>query len=180
MKSSPTIGSLQRQSGAALIISMLLLIIMMLLGTSAIRTTTLEERMAGNLRDHGLAFQAAETALRDAEDFIESQPDLSLFTGNGGLYGLTHNEPTVWFDVNQWSSSAAKTFSGALPKLSAQPKFMAKVVVERQGDSEELNFLGYGRRPLGAGSAVFRITARGTGGSDNSQVVLRSHYGRNF
>ena len=175
-----TIKHLQRQQGAALIISMLILIIMLLIGISAIRTTAMEEKMAGNLRDHGLAFQAAETALRDAEEFIEDQPNLSLFDGSGGLYGLNDDEPSVWFDASQWTASSSKPFSGTLPKIAAQPRFMAKMVLENKGDTPALNEGSYGDRPPGSGSVVFRITSRGTGGSNNSQVVLRSHYGKNL
>jgi len=54
----------QRQTGAALIVSLVLLLIMTVLGVTAMRTTTLQERMAGNLRDNNLAFQDAEAALR--------------------------------------------------------------------------------------------------------------------
>ena len=171
---------LKHQQGAALIISMLILIILLLIGTSAIQTTTMEEKMAGNLRDRGLAFQAAETALRDAEDFIESQPNLSLFDGGNGLYGINDTEPSVWFNANQWTASSSRAFSGSLPKIATQPRYMAKMVLENKGDTEELNIKGYGQRAIGSGSVVFRITSRGTGGSDNSQVVLRSHYGKNI
>ena len=48
----------QSQKGAALITSLLILIIMLLIGVSAIRTTTMEEKMAGNMRDKDISFQA--------------------------------------------------------------------------------------------------------------------------
>lgn len=54
------------QRGAVLIIALLFLTILTILGVTAMTTTTYEERLAGNARDAGTAFQAAEAALRDA------------------------------------------------------------------------------------------------------------------
>jgi type IV pilus assembly protein PilX len=58
------------QSGAVLIISLIMLLLLTLIGASSMQTTTLEEKMAGNMRDRNIAFQAAESALRDAEQDI--------------------------------------------------------------------------------------------------------------
>ena len=55
-----------RQRGAVLVIALLFLTILTILGVTAMTTTTYEERLAGNARDTGTAFQAAEAALRDA------------------------------------------------------------------------------------------------------------------
>jgi type IV pilus assembly protein PilX len=55
-----------RQRGAVLIIALLFLTILTILGVTAMSATTFEERLAGNARDAGLAFQAADAALRDA------------------------------------------------------------------------------------------------------------------
>ncbi|GAB3343415.1 pilus assembly PilX family protein [Marilutibacter aestuarii] len=55
------------QSGVALIVVLILLLIMTLLGLASLRGTLLEERMAANLFDRSLGFQAAEAALRQGE-----------------------------------------------------------------------------------------------------------------
>lgn len=55
------------QQGATLAIVLIFLVLVTLVGVTAMTTTTLEERMAGNLKDRNLAFQAAEAALRDAK-----------------------------------------------------------------------------------------------------------------
>ncbi|MCX7100437.1 MAG: PilX N-terminal domain-containing pilus assembly protein, partial [Methylobacter sp.] len=60
------LGKAINQSGAVLIISLIMLLLLTLIGTTAMQTSTLEEKMAGNLRDRDIAFQAAESALRDA------------------------------------------------------------------------------------------------------------------
>ena len=63
---------------------MVMLLAMTVLGVTAMRNTTLQERMAGNLRDSNLAFQAAERALREGEKFLRS-PTIPPFTGANGL-----------------------------------------------------------------------------------------------
>jgi type IV pilus assembly protein PilX len=62
-----------RQRGISLIVILLLLLVMTLIGLAVLRTTLLQERMSANLRDRSLSFQAAEAALRDAEEFINRE-----------------------------------------------------------------------------------------------------------
>ncbi|CBA15793.1 PilX protein [Xanthomonas albilineans] len=61
-----------RQTGISLIVVLLLLLIMTLLGLAVLRSTLLQERMSSNMYDRSLGFQAAEGALRDAENFIQA------------------------------------------------------------------------------------------------------------
>lgn len=69
-----------RETGAALITSLVFLTVLTILGMSTLGTALLESRMAGNIRDRNLAFQAAEIALRDAELYIRD---------SGRIVGLT-------------------------------------------------------------------------------------------
>ncbi|QLQ04576.1 MAG: hypothetical protein HZY77_17160 [Thiobacillus sp.] len=54
------------QNGAALITGLIFLVVLTLISLSAIKSTSLEERMAGNARDQDAAFEAAEAGIRDA------------------------------------------------------------------------------------------------------------------
>ena len=45
---------------------------MTLLGVSSMSTSNLEEKMSGNSRDREIAFQAAESALREAERIVQN------------------------------------------------------------------------------------------------------------
>ena len=60
----------RRQGGIALVVGLVILVVLALLGTAAYSVATQEERMAGNARDHARAFQAAEFALRQCENFV--------------------------------------------------------------------------------------------------------------
>jgi type IV pilus assembly protein PilX len=61
----------RRQRGVALIISLILLTIMSLVGIAGVRAVSKEERMVAQSFDRAIAFQAAESALREAEGWIE-------------------------------------------------------------------------------------------------------------
>lgn len=65
-------SSANREKGAALITSLIFLTVLTILGMSTLGTALLESRMAGNMRDRNIAFQAAEMGLRDAELFIRN------------------------------------------------------------------------------------------------------------
>ena len=58
---------MQTQRGFSLIVSLMMLIVIIILGISASQMSINEERGARNDRDHQIAFQAAEAALKDAE-----------------------------------------------------------------------------------------------------------------
>jgi len=74
-------GRPNRQNGAVLAVSLILLVVLTLIGISSMQGTMLEEKMAGNVRDRNLAFQASESAIRDAENFIDGLVSLGNFNG---------------------------------------------------------------------------------------------------
>ena len=66
------ISSPRRQAGVSLLVVLLLLVIMTLLGLAVLRGSLLEERMSANMYDRSIAFQQAESALRQAEDRVRA------------------------------------------------------------------------------------------------------------
>jgi type IV pilus assembly protein PilX len=62
---------LNKQQGAALFVSLMMLILITILGVTGVRLVSLEEKMAGNSYDRNLAFQSAEAALIEAEQYIK-------------------------------------------------------------------------------------------------------------
>lgn len=85
MKLSMIRNALPSQRGAALITSLILLVVLTVVGVSSLANTVLEERMAGNMRDRQIAFQAAEAALRGGEREIANKADIHeiVFYNNG-------------------------------------------------------------------------------------------------
>lgn len=176
---------IQQQRGAALVTALSILLVLTILGVSAMSTSALQERMAGNARDAEVAFEAAEFALRQAEAFINGQTNTNAFsaTGTNGLY-LASSTP-AWDDsiVDNWNTTnqyayPATSFMG----LSNQPKYMIQLIdttIDAPA-AQSLESVSYNAQapPITGSVRVFQITARGYGLSSSSRVMLQSHYGR--
>jgi type IV pilus assembly protein PilX len=168
--SYPSMTSGSRQRGAALIVAMVMLLVMTLLGVTAIRSTTLQERMAGNLRDSNLAFQAAERALREGEEFLRS-PTLPPFTGANGLLVMHDQagESAFWSTYN-WVGNG-RTAAG-LTEIASAPLYVIEELpaVPVAGGSER-----FGPLP---DIGFYRVTAQGVGGTADAVSILQTTYRR--
>ena len=72
MHTYPLPSRRRQQSGAVLIVAMIFLIVMTLLAISGMSTTSMEEKMTSNAQESTRAFQAAETALAQAINDLNS------------------------------------------------------------------------------------------------------------
>ncbi|MDJ0806798.1 MAG: pilus assembly protein [Gammaproteobacteria bacterium] len=173
------------QQGAVLIVSLIILLVMTLIGLSAMRSTTLEERMAGNARNEESAFQAGEAALRDGEDMIQnfSPEPIPTADGTSDVWILDAPDPDTtnaiaWWNEpgrdKAWWDANGKAYSGSLTDLGSSPRYIAEAA-EFIGDS-----LNVGQQLDGSGKNFYRITAYGTGGNDLARVLLQSTYARRY
>lgn len=64
-------NALSQQQGMALVLSLIFLTIVTLLSLSSMQGAMIQNRMAASQRDHTVALQAAEAALRDAENQLQ-------------------------------------------------------------------------------------------------------------
>ncbi len=173
-------ASRNRQGGAVLAVSLILLLVVTMLAVASMQGTLLEEKMAGNSLDRNLAFQSAESGVREAEVFIEGIASLGGFTGTAGKFGRTNAEPdyaaaTTWTDTSLHVD--ATTAYGAYQP----PQYFLKHFTTVIGTEGALNLSGYGDNKGTGDVTIFKITARGTGGnSDSAEVMLRTYYGRIF
>lgn len=166
----------RRQGGVALVIALILLVLMTLVGLTAMRGVTLEERMSANTYDRSLSFQAAESALKEAEDFVAlNRPTPAALSGclNGVCGAPNPAAVERWQDnafpfppaVDGWQS-ATVVANGA---ISITPQF----IVEYLGDT----FPCQPGNPASTSDCKrYRITARSAPGPDRSQVILQSVY----
>lgn len=132
------------------------------------QVTSLEERMAGNMRNRNLAFQAAESALRAGENLLTQAalPDFTS-TGDNGLYAQDGAPPGAYDD---WTNNTTE-FSGTIGQVAAAPRY----VIQRMAEVESGTSLDAGEYGQ---SEMYRITARGVGGTETAVVVLQSTYKR--
>lgn len=169
-----------RQTGAVLVVSLVFLLVITLIAVSSMRDTLLEEKMAGNSRDRNLAFQVAESGVREAEVYIQSLVSLGSFASNAGLYGLTESEP-AYRDASTWSDASNHVVADSRYGAYEAPRYYVKHFTTVIGTEGAMNLSGYGDNKGTGDVSVFNITSRGTGGSaDSAEVILRSRYGRVF
>ena len=176
--------SSRKQCGAVLVVGLLMLTVMTLLAVSSMQSSSLQSLMANNLKDEMTAFEAAESAIRAAEEFLDNGSlNLGAFDGDksDGLFANLYDE--VWKEID-WTNESVEV--GSVVVDSAQKggvKTKPRYVIQYIGPvvSEEDRKLNIDNSyEVGATEALvqmFKITARGTGGSDNTQVVLESMYG---
>jgi type IV pilus assembly protein PilX len=158
------------QLGSALIMSLLFLLLLTLVGVTAIRNSTLEERMAGNMRDLDIAFQAAEAGLRVGEADLAAAV-LPTFTaaGTGGFYIAPAPDATPLWEAagTTWRASGL----GGFTQSAAAPDYIIEEL-----PLSTIPPLQFGTPPTTV--QLYRITARGFGPSADTVAILQATYRR--
>ena len=126
-------GPTSRQEGWVLIIGLVLLAMLSTLGISLMQNTRLEEKMVSASRQISQSFQPAESAIREAEAYIEAQSDGTVFdTTEKGIYSADDDEEDI-FDPASWTdthSIAYGTYGSNedLIGIGVQPRYMIKKI----------------------------------------------------
>lgn len=107
----------RHQRGVTLVVALMLLIAVTMLALASMRGSGMQERMSANLYDRAIAFQAAESALREAEAVLETGT-AGPFDGTvAGLYGKPapgsddfsdrwRAGTTAWASASTWWAAA--------------------------------------------------------------------------
>jgi len=172
-----------RQQGAILIVSMLLLLVMTLLGITAVSTTTLEEKMASNNRQRQLAFQAASSALRDAETWMRTNlRTVSQFetTFNGTpleLYWV--RQPTPGDDIRAVPMDIYDGYAWTVGNSQQPPTNVTTAINKPRYVIEYMGRIG--EPPLDYTEPdnrnyAFRVTAIGWGTDETTTFVTQSAF----
>ena len=164
-----------QESGAVLYTGLIFLLVLSLIVLSALRSGTLEERMAANARNRQVAIQAAEAALRDAEVRLFTLPGFvskfdSLTFANGFYAAPAAGVSPRWKDTsfNWGSSTATLTFASSTMELygvSSAPTYIVEIVTPPTRANSTV--------PCSKG--VANVTARGVG-QDSAAVYLQTTY----
>lgn len=161
----------QRQRGVSLIVVLILLLIMTLLGLAVLRGTLLEERMAANLYDRSLSFQAVEAALREGEVLAQGAPAAPAAGCNASGLCAT----PLAGDQERWLNPSFVGWRTA-EEVGTDAAPAASFIVEHMGEAP--TWPGCDRMvPLPAQclSPSYRITARSVD-ANRAQVILQSNY----
>lgn len=169
-----------QQQGAVLVIGLIMLTVMTLLAVTSMQSSSLQELMSSNTKDKVTAFEAAEAAIRVAEEFLDNGGALNLgvFDGNKTDGLMSHLYDEVWNEIN-WIDSDSIKVADDIGGVTSKPRY----VIQHIGSvaptaAQRLNVeSSYGAGATESLVEMFKITARGTGGSDNTVVVLEAMYG---
>jgi len=164
------------EQGATLPIVLVLMLVTTLSVVSVLNVGVTQSRLAMNLRDQGVALQAAESALRAGEHYVEQlvgdpvlyqcgvQPCIQPVTPPVQLA----QQDAVWWYTGQQTA----TYTPVLVDVSEPPRFYIEHLLFI---AEEDDVLG---DEMENGLDIFRITARGTGALDTSQVIVQTTWAK--
>lgn len=163
-------------------VALVLLIAVTLVGLAAIRGTSLQEKMAGNLQDRDIALQNAEAALRVAASRIAATN--AVIWRNCSIAGtVCESNPIAAADAaNAWQTVGTGDYTASNVAVG-QPEY----VVENMGlwpdpsSTTGVQLSGsagqYGAQGTSTTVSYFRVTARSSnpaGSGDRAVVTLQA------
>jgi len=171
-----------RQQGAILVFCLVFLAVLTTLGVTGMESTILEERMSGNMRDYSVAFQAAESALKNAEAWLDVQVNLPITSTDGstivwqedamdpdatdGVYWWEHaNINPAWWTAN------AEVIAG-IADVATQPRY----IIEAYHTADSGQSIGIGGGETTVPREFHRITAQAVGAATTTTVSLQSTF----
>lgn len=155
------------EKGSALIVSLVMLLLLSLIGIAGIQNTVMQDRMAANLLDKELAFQAVEAAVREAEESLANGVPIS-FPDSAGLYRIGSDDRPDWPADLSDTGNGVTTYSGSFPGVSAQPRYYIEQIDTIPAPGCDLSSY--------CEPVYYRITAVGEGGSANASAVITTVY----
>lgn len=179
------------ERGIAMISVLMFLLIMTIIGMAAMQSSSLQERMAGNMRDQDVSFQAAENALREGEAWLAAQTSMPTVSASGAANCDPYCNSTVWElnasqinggnfldHANVWDAATKNVRAGtSVGSEASAPQY---VIEYNKFISDPASSLNIGQPGDELGRQLFRVTARGTGLTDDSRSVTQSTYAKRF
>ena len=165
------------QRGAALILSLLMLLVLTLLAISSMQGTVMQERMVSAEREGMLSLEIAESAVRDAEAYVDGLNTITGFNGTNGLFGIGNATPdplaaATWSGTNVRDADTV-TVNG----ITVTPRYFVAHVGDAEAKENLMIGQGYGG-PVATEAQAFKIVAWSPGVTGESQRVIESFYTR--
>ena len=179
------------QEGFVLIVGLVILGLLTMLALSSMRDTTTQEKMAGASRDSGLAFQAAESALRDAENCITATTPGCAFDAAANDAHFAQDDAAfpahnTLFNTTTWATidppGDATPLEGVPSKKKGDATDGVNYIIRQastisdDAGGAEIGLGGYGDSAATEDQTIYEITARGAGASGAGQSVLRVYF----
>ena len=147
-----------KQRGAVLMVSLMVLLMLTMLTLTAIRASTMQEKIAGSTRNIDLALQAAEAALRAGETGLSGNTLPDYHSTAGWYHYVDKPAPTLAAPSTGWDSGVITMPMVADDgwKVSQAPRYIVEAlppIPEPGGDLE-----AGGVQP---DTTMYRVTAIG-------------------
>lgn len=165
----------RKEQGIAIVMAIIFLLVLTILCISTTNTSFLAEKMSQNMKDMTTAFEAAESALSDGEQWLKSQatsPSVvsSCTSTPCNVVWQSSVLPTLSAQTNSWWQTNGQLYSATIANAASQPRFIVELLGFTTTDLSPTALAS------GTGQYYFRVTARGVGRSNNSVVNLQSIY----
>lgn len=169
-----------KQRGVVLVVALIILLSLSLIGLITLQTGQMQERISGNMRQYSTAQQTADSTLREAEASVKLMADTSSFNDTNGLYTLG-NAPDP-FGSTTWTGTSSIVSGQTYASTVVTPRYYIEYMGIYGGSGSGLSDInvgnyGYTNALSTAGTGIYRIVSRGTGGG-KSQIIYESYYGK--
>lgn len=158
------------ERGFSLIVSLILLVVITLVALAGMRSVAMESRMSASSYDRSLAFQSAETGVREAEA-MAAAASAAAFPVVGCAAGYCAERAAA--ATARWADGAFPSWQDATSAVSDNA-ITPNLIVERNGEGE--NWVGCGQeipRQPNCRTPRFRVTGRSTA-DGRATVILQS------
>lgn len=168
---------MKTQNGATMAVMLLMLFVITLLGVSAIQVTHMQEKMTANLQDKEMSFRAAETALAAGEDWLLAQTSEPAVTAGCSAFPCVQ-ESFLNFSytaqTSSWWQSNSAVYTSQLDNITTSPRYIIEFI-QFVPDTPVIGTAG-----ASSGVYFYRVTARGTGSTNEAVTVLQATVARRF
>ena len=177
------------QKGAVLVVSLLILLVMTIISVTAMQSTVMEEKMAGNSKELNMAFHAAEAAAREGETWLSAQiqPPIVSSTGCGAncLVWDSYRGATALFSTSGTNSytvdalwNNARTSALSLSGMVNSPPLFVIELTDILRDSQNLGH----QQDLALNSfrSIYSVTSRSTGGAGLARSFIQTSFAKRF
>jgi len=180
--------TIRSESGMVLIIGLVMVLLLSIIALAAIRGSGLQESMAGNMREKNVAFQAAESALRECEErdlgpARATFPPPTCLDGSGACNDLDKTPANSPVNNDVFWRQKARAIEVEIPDVVSQPTCLVEVL-QNTDPKASAAAIGSG---IGRGSLLktgfptpYRVTAQGVGAMETTPAVVQSTFKRFF
>lgn len=182
VRTEPSFSKQKHQKGAILVFCLIFLTVLTMMGVSGMESTTLEERMSGNMRDYTMAFQSAESAIKAAEAWLVAQANLPIVSADGSTTVWSENamDPAAtdgkyWWEHanmngNWWTNNGIAITDVA--EVSEQPRY----IIEQYRTVDSGQSIAIGAGEVTVPRIFHRVTARGVGINPTTTVSVQTTF----